>query len=325
MLAQGQQVVGVDNLSPYYSVELKQRRIAELTGDQPAGNGSFEFVEADIADRPAMDQLFAEHEFDQAVHLAAQPGVRYSLENPSAYVDSNLVGFGNLLEAARNQQWKHFVFASSSSVYGANRQVPFSVDHSVDHPINLYAATKKANELMAHSYSHLFDLPTTGLRFFTVYGPWGRPDMAVWKFTEAILAGRPIDVYNRGQMERDFTYVDDIVTGVVTVLGSPPDSMDADSADPSSTGPNSAGAGPPYRIYNIGNNQPEPLEKLIATIESALGEKAERNLLPMQPGDMLRTYADIDTLHRDHGFQPSTPLEEGIAAFVDWYQSYRNE
>lgn len=302
LLAAGRQVVGVDNLSPYYSVELKRRRLAELQ-KQPG----FEFVELDLADRPAVDQLLSRETFAEAIHLAAQPGVRYSLENPSAYVDSNVVGFGNLLEAARQQEWRHFVYASSSSVYGANRDVPFSVDHPVDHPINLYAATKKANELMAHAYSHLFKLPMTGLRFFTVYGPWGRPDMAVWKFTEAILQGRPIDVYNRGQMERDFTYVDDIVTGVATVLASPPEA---------------SGETAPYKVYNIGNNRPEPLEKLIAAIESACGKQAERNLLPMQPGDMLRTYADIDALQRDHGFKPSTSIEEGVARFVDWYRSY---
>lgn len=299
----GNHVVGLDNLSAYYSVELKQERVAELC--QVDG---FEFVRGDLADRDFVGQLLKTYEFNRCIHLAAQAGVRYSLEAPAAYVDSNLVAFANVLEAARDGGWEHLVYASSSSVYGANSKVPFSVEDRVDHPINLYAATKKANELMAYAYAHLFQIPMTGLRFFTVYGPWGRPDMAVWKFTEAIEAGRPIDVFNQGQMERDFTYIDDIVGGVLSVLGSPP----------------AAGDGAvPHRVYNIGNHRPEQLETLIAAIESALGKKAERRMLPMQPGDMLRTYADIDGIRRDHGFEPKTSIKEGVRKFVEWYRNWK--
>lgn len=303
LLEAGHRVIGIDNLSPYYSVQLKQQRITEL--QKLSG---FEFAKIDLADRAAVDAACRGQEIDRCIHLAAQPGVRYSLENPAAYVDSNLVGFANVLEAARDGQWRHPVYASSSSVYGANTKVPFAVEDRVDHPINLYAATKKANELMAHAYAHLFRIPTTGLRFFTVYGPWGRPDMAVWKFTAAIDAGEPIDVYNQGRMERDFTYVDDIVRGVLRVLEAPPPATDS---------------APPYRLYNIGNNRPEQLETLIAAIESALGKQANRRMLPMQPGDMLRTYADIDSIRADHGFQPTTSLDEGVRRFVQWYQQWK--
>jgi UDP-glucuronate 4-epimerase len=306
LLEQGHRVVGLDNLTDYYSVDLKRQRVAEL-----AKLPGFEFAHVDVADRHALEQICQRQPLTRCVHLAAQPGVRYSLENPAAYVDSNLVGFGNILEAARHGRWQHLVYASSSSVYGANTKVPFAVDDRVDHPINLYAATKKANELMAHAYAHLFRLPTTGLRFFTVYGPWGRPDMAVWKFTEAIDAGRPIDVYNQGRMERDFTYIDDIVAGVLAVLESPPTASEGHDSVP-------------YRLYNIGNHQPEKLETLIAAIESALGKKAERRMLPMQPGDMLRTYADIDSLRDEHGFEPTTPLRDGVQRFVDWYREWKS-
>ena len=304
LLDQGIAVFGVDNMTPYYRVELKQSRIAELAADD-----RFEFLQLDLADRSNTGEFFKKQQFSQVIHMAAQAGVRYSLENPNAYIDSNLVGFSNLLEAGREQQWQHFVFASSSSVYGANQKVPFSEKDFTDQPINLYAATKKANELMAHAYSHLFKLPMTGLRFFTVYGPWGRPDMAIWKFTEAILAGRPIDVYNRGVMERDFTYIDDIVKGILSILECPPS-----CGEPASE--------VPFKVYNIGNNSPEPLEKVIATLEEAVGKKAQRNLLPMQPGDMPQTYADIDSLMADAGFRPSTPIEEGIRKFVAWYLEY---
>lgn len=310
LLNQGDVVIGLDNLNPYYDVSLKQARVDQLT---PHPN--FKFCYLDLSDRAAIERLFQEHTFDMVAHLAAQAGVRYSLQNPHAYSDSNLVGFINVLEGCRHAQVKHLVFASSSSVYGANQKIPFSTTDRVDSPVSLYAATKRANELMAYTYSHLYSLPVTGLRFFTVYGPWGRPDMALFSFTKAILAGRPIDVFNYGQMKRDFTYVDDIVEGVVRVMQRPP--QPAGSPEP--------GMSPPYRLYNIGNNQPIELLQLIEVLEAALGKQAIKNMLPMQPGDVPVTYADIDDLTRDTGFKPSTPIEVGIAKFVDWYCSYYGE
>lgn len=313
LLDRGDTVVGLDNLCDYYDVQLKKDRLAQIA-DRPR----FRFEKIDLADRQAMEKLFAENQFDTVIHLAAQAGVRYSLENPHAYVDSNLVGFINILEGCRHSGVGHLVFASSSSVYGANTHMPFSVHHNVDHPVSLYAATKKANELMAHTYSHLYRLPTTGLRFFTVYGPWGRPDMALYLFTQAILAGRPIDVYNHGRMKRDFTYIDDIVEGVVRVADRPAEPNPAWSGDAPDPGTSAA----PYKLYNIGNNRPVELLRFIATIEQALGKKAERNLLPIQPGDVPATYADVDDLTADVGFQPATPIEEGVKRFVAWYREY---
>ena len=313
LLARGDEVVGVDNVNDYYSVELKRARLARLER-----HDGFRFFEIDLADREAMEDVFAAGAFDRVVNLAAQAGVRYSLTNPHAYVDSNLVGFMNVLEGCRHSGVKHLVYASSSSVYGANTTMPFSVHDNVDHPLSLYAATKKANELMAHTYSHLYGLPTTGLRFFTVYGPWGRPDMALFLFTKAILEGRPIDVFNHGRMRRDFTYIDDIVEGVVRVMdrvAEPNPAWSGASPDP---GTSSA----PYRIYNIGNNQPVELMHLIEVLERCLGRRAEKNMLPMQPGDVPATYADVDDLVRDVGFKPATPIEEGVARFVEWYRSY---
>lgn len=313
LLARGDEVVGVDNVNDYYSVELKRSRLARLER-----HDGFRFFEIDLADREAMEDVFAAGAFDRVVNLAAQAGVRYSLTNPHAYVDSNLVGFMNVLEGCRHSGVKHLVYASSSSVYGANTTMPFSVHDNVDHPLSLYAATKKANELMAHTYSHLYGLPTTGLRFFTVYGPWGRPDMALFLFTKAILEGRPIDVFNHGRMRRDFTYIDDIVEGVVRVMdrvAEPNPAWSGASPDP---GTSSA----PYRIYNIGNNQPVELMHLIEVLERCLGRRAEKNMLPMQPGDVPATYADVDDLVRDVGFKPATPIEEGVARFVEWYRSY---
>ncbi|MBS4095636.1 MAG: NAD-dependent epimerase [Sulfuricella sp.] len=315
LLEQGAEVVGVDNLSDYYDVKLKQARL-----DQLAAFPGFRFIRLDIADTPAMAQLFATERINRAVNLAAQPGVRYSLKNPHAYVQSNLVGFVNLLEGCRHHGVEHLVYASSSSVYGANTHMPFSVHDNVDHPVSLYAATKKSAELMAHTYSHLFGLPTTGLRFFTVYGPWGRPDMSPSLFTSAILEGRPIDVFNEGKMQRDFTYIDDIVEGVVRVLDkipAPDPSFDCAAPDP-------AASYAPYRLYNIGNHEPVELMTFIETIETALGKKALKNLLPMQAGDVAATYADIDDLRAAVGFSPATPLSEGIAKFVGWYKAYYN-
>lgn len=313
LLARGDSVVGLDNLNDYYDVQLKKDRLAQI-----ADHERFQFAEIDLADRAAMESLFAKNHFDTVIHLAAQAGVRYSLENPHAYVDSNLVGFMNILEGCRSRDVKHLVFASSSSVYGANTQMPFSVHHNVDHPVSLYAATKKANELMAHTYSHLYGLPTTGLRFFTVYGPWGRPDMALYLFTEAIEAGRPINVYNEGRMKRDFTYIDDIVEGVIRVADRPATANPAWTGDSPDPGTSAA----PYRIYNIGNNQPIELSHFIATIEDALGKKAQQNLMPIQPGDVPATFADVDDLIADVGFKPSTTIEEGVARFVAWYREY---
>ena len=313
LLARGDEVVGLDNLNAYYDVSLKENRL-KLLIDRP----EFRFVRADLADTGRLQELFATEKFDRVIHLAAQAGVRYSLTNPRAYIDSNVIGFLNILEGCRHNEVEHLAYASSSSVYGANVELPFSIHHNVDHPISIHAATKKSNELMAHTYSHLFRIPTTGLRFFTVYGPWGRPDMALFIFTKAILAGEPIDVFNHGDMQRDFTYIDDIVTGVVRVIDrvpQPDPGWDAVKADP---GTSSA----PYKLYNIGNNNPARLMTLIEILEKALGRKAEKRMREMQPGDVPATYADVDDLARDVGFKPSTPLETGVQRFVDWYREY---
>ena len=313
LLARGDQVVGLDNLNDYYAVSLKESRLQRL---KPLAG--FSFVKLDIADRAGIEKLFADERFDRVIHLAAQAGVRYSLQNPHAYVDSNLVGFLNILEGCRHQQVQHLVYASSSSVYGGNTRMPFSEHDSVDHPVSLYAATKKANELMAHTYSHLYRLPTTGLRFFTVYGPWGRPDMALFLFTQAILEGRPIDVFNHGLMQRDFTYVDDIVEGVVRIL----DRTATANADYLPDEADPATSNVPYRVFNIGNHQPVPLLEFIGAIERALGKTAEKRLLPMQDGDVPATYADTALLDDWLGFAPATPLEEGVNRFVAWYREY---
>ncbi|APW39505.1 protein CapI [Rhodoferax koreense] len=313
LLARGDEVVGLDNLNDYYEVALKQSRLDRLTP-----HAGFRFVKLDVADRAGMADLFAAEKFDRVIHLAAQAGVRYSLQNPHAYVESNLVGFTNILEGCRHSKVQHLVYASSSSVYGGNTKMPFSEHDSVDHPVSLYAATKKANELMAHTYSHLYDLPTTGLRFFTVYGPWGRPDMALFLFTKAILEGRPIDVFNHGNMKRDFTYVDDIVEGVIRVLdrtATAEPAYDAALADP-------ATSNAPYRVFNIGNNNPVPLLDFIGCIENALGMKAEKRLLPLQDGDVPATYANTDALQDWVGFVPGTSVQAGIANFVAWYRGY---
>ena len=309
----GYHVVGVDNLNDYYSVSLKKDRLSIL---QQKDN--FSFYQADLQDTTAIDQLFGEHSFTYVVNLAAQAGVRYSLENPHAYTTSNVIGFLNILEGCRHTKVKHLVYASSSSVYGANTKMPFSVHDNVDHPVSLYAATKKSNELMAHAYSHLYDIPTTGLRFFTVYGPYGRPDMALFLFTKAILEGRPIDVYNNGEMQRDFTYIDDIVEGVVRLLPNVAQPNSAWSGEQPDAGTSYA----PYRIYNIGNNQPVKLLDFIETIETCLGKKAQKNMMPLQDGDVLATYADVDDLMQDVDFRPNTPLLQGIQNFIDWYRSY---
>ena len=313
LLERGDQVVGIDNLNDYYDVDLKKARLAQL--QQHPG---FEFVLGDMADRDTMERLFADKGLDKVVNLAAQPGVRYSLINPHSYVNTNLVGFMNILEGCRHHNIKHLVFASSSSVYGANTHMPFSVHDNVDHPVSIYAASKKANELMAHSYSHLFGIPMTGLRFFTVYGPWGRPDMAPILFASAITEGRPIDVFNYGKMTRDFTYIDDIVEGVIRVLDRPaqpnPD-WNGDEPDPGTSYA-------PYRIYNIGNNQTVELMHFIETLERHLGKKAEMNLMPIQPGDVPSTYADASDLIRDVGFKPDTSVEVGVERFVKWYRDY---
>ncbi|MFN9825139.1 MAG: NAD-dependent epimerase [Planctomyces sp.] len=310
LLARGDQVIGIDNLNDYYSPQLKLDRLAQLSG-----KNSFSFQQLALEDRHGMEQLFQQQQFDSVIHLAAQAGVRYSLSNPHAYADSNLTGFVNILEACRHHRVAHLTYASSSSVYGANRKSPFSVEDRVDHPVSLYAATKKANELMAHTYSHLFGLPTTGLRFFTVYGPWGRPDMAIWLFTEAILAGRSIDVFNHGRMQRDFTYIDDIVEGVVRT-----NDLIPQAADPQTLA--NAGTAAPWRVYNIGNNQPVQLLRLIETLEQAIGRTAEKRFLPMQPGDVESTCADIQALQAATGFRPDTPIETGVRRFVDWYRDY---
>ncbi len=313
LLARGDHVVGLDNLNDYYAVSLKEARLATLTG-QPG----FQFVRTDLADRAAIDRLFAGEKFDKVIHLGAQAGVRYSIENPHAYVDSNLVGFVNILEGCRHHGVQHLVYASSSSVYGGNTKMPFSEHDSVDHPVSLYAATKKANELMAHTYSHLYRLPTTGLRFFTVYGPWGRPDMAPFLFAGAILRGEPIKVFNHGKMQRDFTYIDDIVEGVIRAMdrnATVNDAYDAFSADP-------ATSSAPYRVFNIGNNDPVPLMDFIGALETAIGRPAEKIFLPMQDGDVPATYADTQLLDDWVGFAPATPIQEGIHRFVAWYRDY---
>ena len=313
LIARGDHVVGLDNMNNYYDVRLKEARLERLKRHK-----SFSFAKLDLADTEGMQRLFAQHKFTRVVHLAAQAGVRYSLVNPHAYVNANILGFLNILEGCRHNGIEHLVFASSSSVYGANTQMPFSVHDNVDHPVSMYAATKKANELMAHSYAHLYDLPCTGLRFFTVYGPWGRPDMALFLFTKAILAGKPIDVFNNGNHKRDFTYIDDIVEGVVRVSDKVP------QPDPhwSGTSPDPSSSSAPYRLYNIGNHTPVELLRFIDVLERALGKAAIKNMLPMQPGDVPATYADVDDLARDVNFAPATPIDEGIARFVGWYREY---
>ena len=313
LLGRGDQVIGLDNLNDYYDVTLKHARLQQLDA-----NVNFRFVHMDLADRDAMADLFAQEKFERVVNLAAQAGVRYSLINPYAYIDSNIQGFMNILEGCRHNGVEHLVYASSSSVYGANTAMPFSVHDNVDHPVSLYAASKKSNELMAHTYSHLYGLPTTGLRFFTVYGPWGRPDMALFLFTKAILADQPIDVFNFGKMRRDFTYIDDIVEGVVRTLDRVATANPAWSGDHPDPGTSAA----PYRLYNIGNNNPVELMHLIHVLESELGKEARKNMLPIQPGDVPATYADVDALIMDVGFKPSTSIEEGIARFVQWYRDY---
>ena len=310
LLNRENEVVGVDNLNDYYDPALKQLRLDEIARHSQAPN--FEFIKEDISDRAFIEQLFADHAFDAVVNLAAQAGVRYSLENPHAYIESNLVGFMNILEGCRTSKVKHLVYASSSSVYGMNVKQPFGTDDRTDYPISLYAATKKSNELMAHTYSHLYNIPTTGLRFFTVYGPYGRPDMAYFKFTKAILNGDPINVYNNGVMKRDFTYIDDIIEGVIRVM----------DKIPTSNKNKFSKANPPYQIYNIGNNNPVTLRDFITAIEDACGAKAKENILPMQPGDVFETFADIESLFKLTGFQPSTPINEGIRSFVSWYREF---
>ncbi len=313
LLDLGEEVIGVDNLNDYYDVSLKESRLCMLKSEP-----DFRFYRWDIAETDGVEALFADIRPEYVVNLAAQAGVRYSLQNPQAYINSNIVGFGNILEGCRRCDVRHLVYASSSSVYGANTSAPFSTHDNVDHPLSLYAASKKANELMAHTYSHLFRLPTTGLRFFTVYGPWGRPDMALFLFTKAILDGKPIDVYNHGKMKRDFTYVDDIVEGIVRTLYRIP------AGDPlwSGDNPDPASSSAPYRVYNIGNNHPVELLRFIEALEQALGERANCNMLPMQPGDVPETCADVEDLIRDTGFCPSTPMEVGIQRFVEWYREY---
>lgn len=324
----GDEVVGIDNINEYYDVNLKygrlgrdglDRRKAE-TGEwvESSKYPTYRFKKTNIEDRPAIQKLFEKEEFDTVCHLAAQAGVRYSLVNPYSYIDANIVGFTNLLECCRHNEAKHLVYASSSSVYGLNEKYPFSVRDSVDHPISLYAATKKANELMAHSYSHLYRIPTTGLRFFTVYGPWGRPDMALFLFTKAILEGNPIDVFNRGRMKRDFTYIEDIVTGVIKVLDKPP------AGDPKWSGkdPDPSRSQAPYRLYNIGNNSPVELMEFIEAIEKALGKKAKKNFLPMQPGDVPATWADVNDLVEDFAYKPTVTVREGVKNFVKWFRGF---
>ncbi len=313
LLSQGRPVLGIDNMSDYYSVELKEARLAELRK-----HPGFAFEQMDLADDAAIAALFAKNKFELVFNLAAQAGVRYSLVNPQAYVSANLKGFVNVLEGCRHNKVGHLVYASSSSVYGAVTKMPFSVHQNVDHPVSVYAASKKANELLAHSYSHLYRLPTTGMRFFTVYGPWGRPDMAMFLFAKAILAGEPIDVFNHGQMQRDFTYVDDIVEALVRVG----DNVATVNENWNGMAPDPATSNAPYRLYNIGNNSPVKLMYVIEVIEKALGKTAVKNMLPMQPGDVPATYADVDDLVRDVGFGPKTPIEVGVQRFIDWYRAY---
>ncbi len=313
LLTRGEDVVGIDNLNDYYDVQLKLDRLAILKDKE-----NFEFMKLDISDRHAMESLFKEHKPERVVHLAAQAGVRYSIENPHAYVDSNLVGFVNILEGCRHNDVKHLVYASSSSVYGANTNMPFSVHQNVDHPLALYGATKKANELMAHTYSNLYHLPTTGLRFFTVYGPWGRPDMALFLFTKSILVGKVIDVFNNGKHQRDFTYVDDIVEGVIRTL----DKIATPNQNWNSQHPDPGTSNAPYRIYNIGGNNPVDLMRFIEILENCLGKEAKKNYLPLQPGDVPATYADVKALIEDVDYSPSTTVEDGIGSFVEWYKTY---
>ncbi len=313
LLERGDEVIGLDNVNDYYDVRLKHVRMAQLEG-----RPGYSFVKMDVSDRAGVADVFAKIRPLRVIHLAAQAGVRHSLTHPHVYVQSNVVGFLNILEGCRHNEVEHLVYASSSSIYGANTKMPFSVHHNVDHPVSLYAATKKANELMAHTYSHLYRIPTTGLRFFTVYGPWGRPDMALFLFSKAILAGEPIDVFNHGKMKRDFTYIDDIVEGVIRVADTTP------AGDPcwNSDQPDSASSRAPYKLYNIGNNNPVELMHLIAILERALGKTAEKRFLPLQPGDVPATYADVDALAEAVGFRPATPIEEGIGRFVEWYKEY---
>jgi len=328
LIARGDTVVGLDNINDYYDVNLKYRRLEDsgISRDKieygktisSVKHDNYKFVKLNLEDRGKIENLFKDENFDSVCHLAAQAGVRYSLTNPHAYIDSNIAGFLNILECCRHNKIKHLVYASSSSVYGLNEKLPFSTSHNVDHPVSLYAASKKANELMAHTYSHLYNLPATGLRFFTVYGPWGRPDMAYFKFTKAIIKGDPIDVYNNGDLMRDFTYIDDIVEGVARVL----DIIPAGDKNWSGENPDPSFSTAPYKIYNIGNNNPVKLLDFIGTIENALGQKAEMNMFPMQPGDVYATYADVETLSKDAGFKPSTSIKDGIKSFVDWYKAF---
>lgn len=315
LLAAGHQIVGIDNLNDYYDVGLKQSRL-DLIAQHPG----FKFIKMELADRAAIASLFEQHAFQRVIHLGAQAGVRYSIDNPHAYADANLTGHLNILEGCRHYKIEHLLYASSSSVYGLNRKMPFSTDDSVDHPVSLYAATKKANELMSHTYSHLYQLPTTGLRFFTVYGPWGRPDMALFKFTRAMIAGEAIDVYNRGEMKRDFTYIDDIAEAIVRLQDVIPQQDENWTVETGSPATSSA----PYRVYNIGNSQPTSLIKYIEAIEKALGVTAKKNLLPMQPGDVLETSADTAALYQAIGFKPQTSVEEGVERFVRWYREFYN-
>lgn len=312
LLAAGHQVVGIDNLNDYYDISLKQARLDQLS------SVNFQFVKMDLADTLAMAALFAEQKFDRVIHLAAQAGVRYSLENPHAYAQANLVGHLNVLEGCRHNKVQHLLYASSSSVYGLNRKMPFSTDDSVDHPVSLYAATKKANELMSHTYSHLYGLPTTGLRFFTVYGPWGRPDMALFKFTKAMLEGKSIDVYNFGKMKRDFTYIDDIVEAIIRLQDVIPEPNSEWTVETGSPATSSA----PYRVYNIGNSSPVELMDYITALEEAIGVKAEKNMMPMQPGDVLETSAETQPLYDLVGFRPQTSVKDGVKNFVDWYRAF---
>ena len=312
LLNDGHQVVGIDNINDYYDVKLKESRVEQL--ESP----SFTFYKLDLADRDGMAKLFETEQFERVIHLAAQAGVRYSLENPYAYADSNLTGYLNILEGCRHNKVQHLLYASSSSVYGLNRKMPFSTDDSVDHPVSLYAATKKANELMAHTYSHLYSIPTTGLRFFTVYGPWGRPDMALFKFTKAMLEGKSIDVYNYGKMKRDFTYIDDIVEAIVRIQDVIPQPDPEWTVEEGSPATSSA----PYRVYNIGNSSPVELMDYINALEQALGLEAKQNMMPIQPGDVLNTSAETQALYKTIGFKPETPVQQGVKNFVDWYKEY---